>query len=402
MATANLTAYNAATKQTWTEDTLYDQLFQGDDLLTRIETTRKFQVGRQAVTPIHVSRNSGYTALAAGGGTLNAAGNQGSKQAIWNYTNHHQQIALEGELIDGTVNDTLAVVNAIDEEINGGLMDLRRQLSRQVVTNGDAVIATMGTTTSATTVVLEPISGKNAIDRGWLFVNAVVDIGTVANPVLRAAGVAITAIDPVGLTFTVASAITTATTDQVSYKGSRVAGPVINEMNGLHNVVSQTTTLGTLTVAGESTWVAANADNTSQALTLNLIYDNIRLVQQKIGARPDTIWSGYKQNERLYQLLQTQVHYAGDAPLTTGTMAVSVGGVPVEAQYDIKDQEMYFLTMKDLFMCAIDKPYWQNKLTGGEILAWIQGTDSFGAKITYRLQLCCRRRNSQACLTNLS
>lgn len=403
MASANLLAYNAATKQTWTEDTLYDQLYQGDDLLTRIEKTRKYQVGNQAITPIHVSRNGGYTALAAGGGTLNAAGNQGSKRATWNYTNHHQQIALEGEVIDGTINSDLAVVNAIDEEVSGGLNDLRRELSRQLVTNGDAIIAVCGVTTAAAVVVLNATDGRNAIERGWLFVGALLDIGTVANPVLRVAGATVTAVDTVNFAnITINSSITTAITDQISYKGSRVAGPVVNEMNGLKNTVSTSSTLGALTVAGEPSWVAANADATVQALSLNLIYDNVRAIQQRIGKGPDTIWSGFKQNERLYQLLQTQVRYAGDTGLSTGNVATSVAGTPVETNLDIKNEEMYFLTLKDLFICATDKPYWQNKITGGEILAWIQGTDSFGGKITYRIQLCCRRRNSQACMTGLT
>lgn len=42
----------------------------------------------------------------------------------------------------------------------------------------------------------------------------------------------------------------------------------------------------------------------------------------------------------------------------------------------------------------IDKPYWQNKHTGGEILSWIQGTDSYGAKLTYRANLATNDRQA--------
>lgn len=404
MASANLSTYNSALKQTWTENTLAEQLYQGDDLLSKIEKTKRFQVGRQAVTPIHTGRNGGYTALGAGGGTLNTAGNQGSAQAVWNYAHHHQPIAIEGELIDGTVDNALTVVNAIDTEVTLGLADMRRSLSRQLVTNGDAQIAVMGVTGASTTVVLNVIDGKNATARGWLYPGQLIDIGTAANPVLRANGVTILTVDdtPTAPTFTVAVAITTAITDQVSHKGSRTATPAVFEMNGLKNIVNASSTLGGITVASQGSWKAANVDSTVQALTLPLVYDQIRLIKQKTGVKPDTIWSGFKQNERLYQLLQTQVRYAGDTGLATGNTAVSVGGVPVEENFDIKDEEMYFLTMKNLFICATDKPYWQNAVTGGEILAWIQGTDSYGAKITYRIQPVTNRRNAHAALLGLT
>ncbi len=52
------------------------------------------------------------------------------------------------------------------------------------------------------------------------------------------------------------------------------------------------------------------------------------------------------------------------------------------------------LQKEHLFIVAIDKPYWQNKVTGGEILSWIQGTDSYGSKVTYRINLATNRRNA--------
>lgn len=398
MASANLAAYNAGLKQTWTEDTLYEQLYQGDDLLSEIEKTRRFQVGKQAVTPVHVSRNGGYTAAPAGGATLNTAGNQGSTQATWNYTHHHHQIAIEGELIDGTVSDVQSVVNALDTEVEGGMSDMRRQLQRQIATDGTGVIAVCGTTSTSNTVVLDAVTGKQAIERGWLFVGAQVDIGTAAAPTTVASGRNVTAVDEVNYTITIdgATVSTTATTHQVSYKGSRGAGTV-NESNGLGNIVG-TADLGTIAVATYPVW-KSTVDSTTTTLSLAKIYELRRKAWQKVGKDkgPDWMLYGYKQEENLYKLLQAQTRFAGDASLDTGNVsAASVKGLRQEAMLDVRDSDLFMIRKDDLFIVATDKPYWQNKVTGGEILAWVQGTDSYGAKITYRMNLVTRRRNNSA------
>jgi hypothetical protein len=402
LASANLVAYNAALKDTYTEDHLQEQIIQDDSLLSLIETTRRFHVGNEARTPLHTGRSGGYTAMGAGGGNLNAAGNQASKRATWQYTNHHFNIAIEGETVDGTGDDAIAVAQAVDAEVSGGLTDLRRQLVRQIATDGNAQIATMGVTSNSTTVVLEPVSGYNALERGWLFEGAVVDIGTAANPVLRANGVTILTISDPDVTnpptFTVGSNITTAATDQISWKGSRTATPATFEMNGFGNIISKTTTVGNLAPATVSSWKAASVDTnggTLRPLTLQLLAKANRKVKQATGGGADTIIAGYKQEEAWYLALQAQAQYAGDSGLDFGTVEkAKYRGMSVKGYDAIRNEDVFGFQKAHMFICAADKPYWQNKITGGEILAWIQGTDSYGAKCTYRIQLANRRRDS--------
>lgn len=407
MASANLVAYNAALKQTWTEDRLQEQILQDDSLLTMVETTRRFHVAKEAVTPIHTGRSPGYTALGTGGGNLNAAGNQASKQAKWNYTNHHFNIAVEGETIDGTADNAIAVANVIDTEVNFGLTDMRRQLVRQIATDGNGQISVMGVTSAATTVVLDPVGGANALQRGWLFTNAVVDVGTAANPTLRAAGVTITGVsDPdTAQTFTLAGAITTAVTDQVSWKGSRGASTSV-EMNGLGNIVSKTAVVGQLDPAVETTWKAASVDTNAgvvRPLTLPLLYKGQRRVKQATGEGVSDLITGYQQEEAWYNLLQAQAQYAGESGLNAGSVEkATFAGMSVKGYADIRNEQIYGIQKQHMFICAADKPYWQNKVTGGEILAWIQGTDSYGAKCTYRIQLCNRRRDGNFLVGDLA
>lgn len=400
---ATLTAYNDALKRIWTQDNLEEQIYQDTPLLSRIEKLTRHKVGEVARVPLHVSRNGGYTALPQGGGTLNTAGNQGISKAQYNYTHHHQQIAIQGDAIDGTSSNALSVAEVIDTEVKGALTDLKRQLQRQLFLNGDALIAQCRASDS-NNVDLNTTSGRNAIDRGWLFVGQPVDVGTTAAEDDIVNGSTITAVDSSLYAFSVAAgSITTEDTgDYVSQKDAR-DGTTSYEMNGLQNLVDTASDFAGLTVAGEPTWAAAGEDSTSQALTLSLMLQQDQKIHQKTGSKADFVVTGLKQERKFYELLQQQVRYSSDSGLNAGNQEnVKWKGMEFICDPDCQDEYMYFGKLKHLFIVAVDKPYWQNKITGGNILDWVQTSDSYGAKLTYRLNLATNRRNAFTKLSALT
>lgn len=400
---ATLTAYNDALKRIWTQDKLEEQIYQDTPLLSKIEKLTRHKVGEVARVPLHVSRNGGYTALPAGGGALNTAGNQGISKAQYNYTNHHQQIAIQGDAIDGTSSNALSVAEVIDTEVKGALTDLKRQLQRQLFLNGDALIAQCRASDS-NNVDLNTTSGRNAIDRGWLFVGQPVDVGTTTIEDDIVNGSTITAVDSSLYAFTVAAGnITTEDTgDYVSQKDAR-DGTTSYEMNGLQNLVDTASDFAGLTVAGEPTWAAAGEDSTSQALTLSLMLQQDQKIHQKTGSKADFVVTGLKQERKFYELLQQQVRYSSDSGLNAGNQEnVKWKGMEFICDPDCQDEYMYFGKLKHLFIVAIDKPYWQSKVTGGNILDWRQGYDEYGAKLTYRLNLATNRRNAFTKLSALT
>ena len=400
---ATLAAYNDALKRIYTQDFLEEQLYSENPFLEKIEKTKRFRVGETARVPLHVSRNGGYTTLPAGGGSLNTAGNQGLEKAEFNYTNHHQQIAIQGDAIDGTADNSLSVANVLDTEVKGALTDLRRQLTRQLFLDGSGKIAQCRAS-SSNNVDLNTTSGANAIERGWLFVGAQVDVGTNADEDAIVDGGVITAIDEANSAFTVDSGNVTGegTTHFVSYKGAR-AGTTSYEMNGLGNLVSDSAVFGGLDPAVETTWKAANRDDTSQALSLSLLLQQSQKIQQKSGSEPDFLLTGLKQSRKFYELLQQQVRYSSDSSLSAGSQGTPKwNGMEIHRHPDCQNEVAYFGIFKHLFIVAIDKPYWQNKVTGGQILDWVQGTDSYGAKLSYRVQLATNRRNVFARLGGLT
>jgi hypothetical protein len=400
---ADPSTIQAALKETWTEERIAEQLYNDNPVLSRVKRLKNTQMGEYALTPIHIGRNWGFSTTSSSGGTLNSAGNQSYAQAQWSYTNQHVQVKIQGSAIDQTKGDALSVASVVDEEVSGAVNDLNRNLSRQIFMDGSAQIAQCGTTSSSTTVQLNTTSGYNAIERGWIGVGAKVDIGTASNPTSLASGVGITAVDLANSTITIdGSAISTTSAAFVSLKGTR-SGSTSYEMNGLRNIISTSATLGGLAPASYPEWVAAGVDSTSQAITLALLYTQNSVIAQKTGKPADFVITGLKQQRKAYTLLQAQVRYANDNSTPTGGVdGVDINGVKLFAVPDCQNEAVYFLTIGDLFTVSAGDPYWQSRITGGETLAWVQGEDAYAGKITTRMQLGVRRRNSHAALTGLT
>jgi hypothetical protein len=173
-------------------------------------------------------------------------------------------------------------------------------------------------------------------------------------------------------------------------------------MNGLGNIVSTSASLGGLSVASVPTWASPSVDTTSQALTLPLMYTACRKVFQKTGKDPNYVATSPKQLQAAYALAQAQVRFSSDNVSFGNVEGTDINGMKLYRAPDCKNEDMFFLTVEDLLLVSAGDPFWQNKIAGANILNWIQGTDQYGAKITVRLNLGARRRNSHAALRGLT
>jgi len=182
------------------------------------------------------------------------------------------------------------------------------------------------------------------------------------------------------------------TTHYVSQKNAR-SGETSYEMNGLRNIVSATATLGKLSPETERQW-KATVNSTSQPLTLSALLQGKQKIKQRKGKAPSFLLTGLKQQRKFYEALQQQVHYSSDSGVSAGSDdTVKFDGMEIWADPDCPDEDLYLGHYDHFFMLALDKPYWQNKVTGGEILVWVQNTDEYVSKLTYRCNLGVNRRN---------
>lgn len=379
-------------KRRYAPENVVEQLFQENPFLAKVKKTDKYTIGEEARTVIHDGRNGGYTTLPEGGGTLNEAGEQGYHKAGWKYKNHHIQVAVQGEALDGTENNANALVSAFTSEIDGSIADMERQLTRQLYMDGSALIAQCRAS-SSNNVDLNTTSGKIAIERGWLFEKQPVIVGTKANATEIVNESKITAIDEENVAFTVASGNVTGegTTHYVSQAKARV-GETSREMNGLRNLVG-TGEVGGLTSSTSRYW-KATVNSTTTALTIPALLNAQRKIKQVRGKAPTFFLTGLVQEQRFYELLEQQVHFSSDKGLEAGnTESAKWKGMEIFGDPDCPDEDLYLGHWEHFFMVAMSDGYWQNKHTGGNILEWSQGTDAYVGKYTYRANLAVNRRN---------
>ena len=407
---ATLTSMNSALIRQYTPERLSEQLFQGNEWLEQLEAGAKYKIGEVARVVIH-KRRSGSTSFVPDGGSaaLNAAGNQGLGHAEYKYKHIHQTIKVEEDVLEQTSSDALSVAEVLDVEVDGALNDLRKQLTRTLFGNGDGIICGVRTKASNAVIDLELLDGYNALERGWLFGDSEdgspVDIGTAGGQTSLINGEKVINVneDPVNPQITVSTAVaTTAGTNYVSWKGAR-SGATSFEPNGLRNIASKVAPLGGLDPATTPVWKAAEADTTSKPLTLTLMLQMVQKVNQKAGSRPDFILTGLKQQRKFYELLQQQVRYERDSNIDAGNDDKATWhGNQIMAHPDCPNEDMYFGAKKNLFLLASRKPFWQNAITGGNILDWIQNSTAYGGKLAYHVNLCTDRRNVFARLGGLT
>lgn len=400
---ADPTSIAPAMNETWTEKRIADQLYQENPLLQRMKRLNKTQMGEYAQTAIHTERNWGTSLTSSSGGSLRAAGQQGYQQAKWYYTHQHAQVKIQGSAIDQTAGDALALASVIDEEISGALNDLNRQFSRQLARDGSGTIAKTAANAAVTAVVLQTPLGYDAIDRGWLGKGAYVNVGVAGNVASKISNVQIQSVDistPASPKINFSAAQTTAAGDLLSLAGNTTNSGSL-EMNGLENIVG-TGDLGGISVASVPDY-QSEVDSTSQALSLALMYTRNRRVAMRTGRPATFVATSLKQQQAAYVLAAANVRYLKEPDLPVGHVdAVNINGVNLFAVPDIQDAHMFFLTIEDFFLVTNGDPYWQNKITGGDQLVWVQGEDAYGGKLTCRVQVGARRRNSSTALTGLT
>src|ERR1044072_6201827 len=130
----------AALDVIWTSRRLKEQLFENNKFLDKLKKTDKYSQALEAKVPLHTSRNGGFTSLPSGGGTLNDAGNQGYNEANFKLTHHHQQVALQGDILDISEDKAGSIVSAADEEITRAWNDMNRQFTRMRYGDGSGRI----------------------------------------------------------------------------------------------------------------------------------------------------------------------------------------------------------------------------------------------------------------------
>jgi hypothetical protein len=358
-------------------------------ILQRINNSKQNLYGKQAVVPLSTTRSSGV-GPAAESGALPDPGNQDYDQATYTLKYVYARLRVTGPSMELTDNQAGSFLESLKSEMEGLMVDLKKDVARQSYGNGDGYIATCGTTSGSATVVL---NSDEAIRKGDLYVGMLVDIGTAADEDSLVAGETISDLVIATPSIIVTTAITTTTSNFVSRKDAR-SGTTVHEISGLQEIVSEAAnTFGGIdsTATGKEYW-----DNQRDNDNTNLTLDSLMQAENKVriaGGKTTARITSYGMQRRFFNLLQSQVRYTEPGDLKGGFKTLEFQGLPFIADYQAPYGSIFHLDEPGLAVFSNKDFHWADN--DGSILKWRSGYDEWEAILRRYLQLGAKRRNTQ-------
>lgn len=231
MATQNLSNADEILKDLYVGP-IIEQLNYKTYMIDQIERSTEFTLdhqGRQAIVPVHKSRNRGRGSR-GDGGVLPVAGTQKWENAIIPIARHYQGIELTDASIKATRSNEGAFVELLDAEIKGATADLKKDINRQVWGSSNGLLATC-VSTSSLTITVDSIQ--------YLKVGDPVDVVLLATGLPSSAGgtgLTVASINPATPSVTLTG--TLGGTPGATY-GIYLAGSYGYEMTGMQAIVAQ-------------------------------------------------------------------------------------------------------------------------------------------------------------------
>lgn len=362
--------------------------------------------GLKAVVPLHYGRSSGVGARREDE-DLPAAGNQKYKKAEFDLAYLYGRARFSGPAIQKTKTDAGAFIRVITDEMDRLRDDLALDTARQYYGAGDGVVSKTGVTTASTTVVL---ADDEALQRGFLHIGMLIDIGTVANPVAVAAAREITDVDVAGSTIVISgAAVTTATTDRV-FRASNNDATGTKEIDaGLQKLIpTAANTVGTINAASAGLKFWDNLrDSTGGAISL----DNLMLNWNKAhaaGARSDQVevvtTPGIARRLFASSDFKSNVRFSESEELKGGferiSFATGSGRMRLVTDRLAPRGKVYFIHKKHIKVYSPGD--WDFLSRDGLTVRWVDNKDSFQAVLFRYVNLGTNRRNTSLVMSGLT
>lgn len=394
-----------------------EQLNNASVILAVVERNSEDIVGRRAVIPLHVGRNSGVGARAENA-DLPVAGSQRYDDVFIPIRSNYARIELTGQTIAVMSKDRGAFIRALRSEMDGAVDDATRDLARQVWGTSDGRIAETAATTASTTVVLDAPTATqlDQLEEGFL-----IDIGTVAAPTAVASGRSVTSVNRTAGTIVISGAAVTTTTAHSIFRygaggASDNTGKINDgqrELTGLQHIVDDDSVLHTLDPAVEPRWKSQVDDNggTARNISENLVTKSIMTTDRRSG-RATTLLVGSDGVFRSYANLLTGLkRVVNEMDLPGGYSGVTIGSprqgrrqtaqrLTLAWDRDAPANSLYGLDTGSLVFMELEDWDWMDK--DGAILSRVANKDAYEATMFKYGDLACTRRNSHFRITAIN
>lgn len=382
-----------------------EQLNNGTVYLDQVEKTSEHVEGAEWVMSLHVTRNSGVGAVAENDDSP-TAGNQGYKKATGGLSETRGRIQVNQKTISAMASDQGSYTRAVTSETKGVTADLRRDVNRQLLGNGDAKIATCGTTTTSATIVLATTTPQSAMRQ--LEVGMHVDIGTAADPDLIAADRSIVSVVTTAgsQTVTISGATVSTTASHFVFRKGAAGDGTVNEIsNGLQKIVASSGSLMGVDPATYPVWAAsvdsAAADRPINDSLLQKTLDNVYIAS---GVEPNMILSSFGVYRQYGNYLSTMKRATDTIDLKGGhkALAVTSGGATAgfTRERDVPDGFAFCLSTEDLELARMSDWEWMNK--DGSVLHRVSGKNSYEATLYIFQEQLTEQRNAHGLVKNIA
>lgn len=352
------------------EDGLTDQLNNDTKAYNRIKSNSKSSArwgGKYVNFPIHVGRNSGIGSRNENE-ALPTAGFQDTREGFIPMKSHYASVELTGQAIELADKDYQTFAESLNLEVSRIKQDVSKERNRQFFGNGSGARAVA---TAGPTGQVVPVANTSQID-----INGVYDFMVGSTSTVRQAGVVVTGVSGLNVTFT--GTLTGVVANDILVR----TGSYGREWTGLGAILSDTTVLHQIDPATVPVWKAeikASAGAVSELMFVRMadrIYIN--------GGKTSVIWTTLGVQRAYFSLLQTQKRFVNTTKFEGGFTGVefnssSQGSIPMIADIDAPAGTASFIDEKSItiydnggykFMNRSGSMWQQKRTAAGKFDAW--------------------------------
>lgn len=353
--------------------------------------------GKYVTFPVHVRRNGGLGSRNEAEALPNA-GQQGYAAARLALKSDYLGIELTGHAIDMSDKNPKAFAKSLDEEMERGRVDFKKDLNRQIYGNGSGAITTVRSAVTSTTI---PVVDARAF---WVGAH-VIDIVTAPSTVVAAARtVTARSLAPGANTITVSGAAVTTVVGQLI----TITGSVNREITGLGAIIDTTGVLYNINPATEPEWTSEIDSNggTARALSEGLMLRLVDRIRAR-GGKTTAILTDDGSFRAYWALLSQLRGFTNTTKFDGGYTGLSFHAgdqdIPVVSDYDAPLGVMNLLNEDDITFYRDEDIHWLDR--DGTILK--QKTDAGGAYDIWRAWMVERhelgigRRNTHGKITDI-
>lgn len=351
--------------------------------------------GRQAIVPLHKSRNYGTKSVSETG-TLPTAGNQGYVDMKIPVQRTYGRIQLTAQVMKQSVGDKAAFASALETEQTRMVEDLARQRNRMLAGFGSGTLAVISGSTNNATQTLKNPGGVTGTTNPTRFVRPGMVIAITDSSGTFEAVKTVSSVDDTNGTVTFDSALngTDGWLLSLGVVGSTESSYNLEPM-GILGIVDGTTYVSSLFNVDRSN--AANAFFKSQVLSSvgnispDLLQRAIDNTQERSGKVIDGLLCHHSVRRELVKLSEADRRYnidgAGPQNFDTGTKAgvfdkdLTFGGKPIEVDKDFAYGTLVGYKKANLFWIPLVEGEWADE--DGKILLRVANSDSYEGR--YRI-----------------